>query len=264
MGGLACLLVSAAAAAVHACGAGIPGPQVRFATSDCVIVGRVMAVEQKTESLLPFPSATQRTDYRIVVVRIDEGLKGAQGLTHVRVALLPHQAVIPGYEGCFFLRQHFAEPVHVFAWEYDYPVAKLNNPAFGKEVERCRHWSRLLGDPQSGLTARDADERLLTAALLISRYRTFEVGVHRRDQKMEPIDAGESRRILDVLAEADWTKPGPDFRLSPARLFTLLGATPADGWAPPPFKDQAEYHAAAKRWLKDHTGTFRIRAFVRA
>ncbi len=261
IGGLLVGLVTAAT--VQACGAGMPSPAARFATTDLVVVGRILTLEEKAQSMLPVPGAAQKADYRIAVLRIDEDLKGAQGLTHVRVALLPHQVLKPGYEGCFFLRPHFEELVYLFG-TYDYPIAKSNALAFAQEMDRYRHWGKLLADPEAGFNSKDADERLLTAALLIAGYRTYQRGIHRPDLRTRPVDARESRRILEVLAEADWNKAGPDFRLSPPRLFGLLGATPKDGWVPRGFKSQQEYQAAVKAWLKEHAATFRIQAYVRA
>jgi hypothetical protein len=39
-----------------------------------------------------------------------------------------------------------------------------------------------------------------------------------------------------------------------------LGLTPEDGWAPP--QNFQEVSAAAKAWLKEHAGTYRIQRFV--
>jgi hypothetical protein len=223
-----------------------------------------MALEDKPQALLPSPAAGKAQDYRIAVVRIDAGLKGSQGLTHIRLALLPHQLLNAGYEGCFFLTQHFQEPVYFYAGTYDYPIARTNEPAFCREIDRFRHWGKLIDDPRAGLASKDADERLLTAALLISQYRTYQAGLHRPDRKTEPIDAKESQRILEVLAAADWAKAGPDFRTSPSQLFAQLGASAADGWAPQGCRDPKGYETQARNWLRDHAGTFRIQALVRA
>jgi hypothetical protein len=81
--------------------------------------------------------------------------------------------------------------------------------------------------------------------------------------KTQPIDARESKLILEALAKADWTKDRADFRLTPAQLFAQLGATAQHGRDPPNFRTSQERETAAKRWLSDNAETFRIEAFAR-
>src|SRR5262245_24857742 len=59
---------------------------VRVELSDCIVLGKVIAIEEKTVSAPPYPGALQKIDYRIAVLKIDEGLSGAKSLTQVRVA----------------------------------------------------------------------------------------------------------------------------------------------------------------------------------
>jgi hypothetical protein len=101
------------------------------------------------------------------------------------------------------------------------------------------------------------------AALLITQYRTYQRGVHNKERKTEPIDAAQSKLILEALAGADWKKSVSDFQVTPQRLFNQLGATPQDGWKPQAFNDAKDFETAAKTWLKEHAATFRIAALMR-
>src|SRR5262249_54748058 len=84
-------------------------------------------------------------------------------------------------------------------------VDKKNADAFKVELAEAQRCARLLEAPEAGLTSKDADERLLTAGLLILKYRTARDGAG----AFEPADAKLSRLILLTLADADWNKQGP-------------------------------------------------------
>ena len=118
--------------------------------------------------------------------------------------------------------------------------------------------AKLLAKPMDGLKSKDADERLLTAALLIARYRTPKAG----QTRTESIDADESKLILQTLADADWTARAPKvgFQMNPQNLFFRLGVTPKDGWNQP--KDFKKLQEEAKKWLKDNADKYRISRYV--
>jgi hypothetical protein len=258
------LIVLSTATPAPACGYVAPSPLVQFALADCVVVGQVTAIEDKTQLAMPYPGAPQKQEYKIAVVRILNGLKGAHGLTHVRIGVPAPQTFPPGYEACFFLTPHFEESFFFTSRIDADPIRNTDNLGFRKEVvAQYERWGKLLDDPRAALQSKDADERILTAALLITRYRTYQRGVHTQKAKTEPIDAALSKLILEVLAGADWGKPITDYRTTGQRLFYLLGPTPQDGWNPPAFKDAKEFETAAKTWLKEHAATFCIAAFVR-
>src|ERR1700738_5017845 len=93
--------------------------------------------------------------------------------------------------------------------------------------------------------------------MLETRYRTPKAWA----QKTEAIGAEESKRILQALAEADWTpKPGDAFVTTPDKAFAQLGLTDKDGWAQP--ADFKDYPEAAKKWLKENADKYRIQRFV--
>ncbi len=252
--------LAAAAPAVRACGYGMPSPLARFALADCVVVGKVVEFEDRTVAAFRYPGAAEKSEYVVAVLKVAESLKGADGLTHLRVGLVHPQTLHVGQEACFFLAEHPDEAFHHTTSAYEYPINKENNEGFDKEVDQYRRWGKLLRDPVASLKSKDAAERSHTAALLITRYRT---PVRGGKAKTELIDAVESRLILEALAGSDWGRPAPDFRITPQRLFNQLGMTAKDGWQPTGFKDAKEFEDAAKKWLRESAATFRIAALVR-
>jgi hypothetical protein len=251
----------AEAPAVRPCGYGMPSPLSRFLEAETVLVGRVIGIEDQNVMTLMFSGAGQPQEFTVAVVDVQEHFKGTAGQTQVRVGFpLPQKPPI-GQEICFFLIEHFAEPFYLATNQIHLPL--LPDQAVGREIDRYRRWGRLLRDSLAGLTATDAKERLDTATLLIARYRTPPRSIPAKDLKPTPIDAKESRLILEALAEADWSKVEPgEFRWTPWRLFALLG--PKEGWNPQGLNQPSDLETAAKRWLKSNAMTFRINALVGA
>ncbi|HMF14994.1 MAG TPA: hypothetical protein VKE94_21910, partial [Gemmataceae bacterium] len=219
------------------------------------------------------PGAPEKTEFQVAVIEIADAVRGAKGLTHVRVAFpLPQAAGPPrpgplrrgptvsltkGQEGCFFLQQHPEEALFLLE-----PVAQpldAKSDTYKKELAEAKRFAKLLQDPTAGLKSKDADERVLTAGLLVARYRSFRPG----KTKQESIDAEQSKLILQALADADFTKPASTTGIAPQQTFFMLGLTDKDGWNPPPFKDfQKEFPAVVKKWLQDNAGKYRIQRIV--
>ena len=102
----------------------------RVLHADVIVVGKVTELEKETVKANPFPRATEKADFQIAVVQIGEGLRGAKGLTTIRVGFQlpmkiqappidpngrvfarPSPAFIPpsltkDQEGCIFLTKH--------------------------------------------------------------------------------------------------------------------------------------------------------------
>jgi hypothetical protein len=248
----------------------------RVAMSDAVVVGKVIEIEKKNVSARQFPETKDKVEYQVAVIQVKEAPLGAKGLTHVRVAFVPPQAapargpgpirpglrrpaitLTKGQEGCFFLQQHFEESFYVLVPGTD-PLDKKSQ-TFAKEVAQVKRYAKLLASPTAGLKSKDANERTLTAGLLLVRYRSPRPG----EMKSEPIDAEQSKLILKALAQGDFNKPITATDLSAQQVFFRLNLTEKDGWKPGPFKNfQTEFPAAAKKWLKDHAETYRIERFV--
>jgi hypothetical protein len=237
----------------------------RLAAADIVVVGKVMAFEDKTVQAAPFPGATNKTEYKIAVITISDALKAPKGVTTLRLGIVPIPpgvAISPppfqpnvGLEGCFFLTKHGTADFQVAPSPLNFLDKK--NPNFDKDLALIKRCTRILEDPNVALKAKDAEDRFLAAGMLVARYRT------RRSAKdrTEPIEAEQSKLILEALAAADWT-PATDFtKLSPIMVLHRLNLTAKDGFAPTK-NTPAAYAAYAQQWLRDNAATYRIQRFV--
>ena len=157
-----------------------------------------------------------------------------------------------------FLVKHPTEDFYVGQAYYDFIDKK--NADFDKSLDEIKRCAKLLADARGSLQSKSADDRFLTAAMLLARYRTARPG----ETKTEPIDAEESKAILQALADADWdAKPGPafgGFQTTPLIAFSRLDVTPTNGWTQP--KDAKAIPETAKQWVKDNVEKYRIRRFV--
>jgi hypothetical protein len=243
----------------------------RVATADAVVTGKVTGIEDKTVSAEPFPGAKEKAEFQIAVIKIEDAALGAKGLTHIKVGTVKPPEGKPiirpgGYrppsltvdqEGLFFLQKHPSESFYVIAGGAGV-INKAGNDNFDKSVTRAKECAKLLADPKAGLKSKDADERALTAVLLITRYTTARPG----QTKREAIDADESKQLLMALIDGDWTKASSQDDMGPTWAFQRLGLTDKDGWQPTPFVNRDAFHDAAKAWLRGHADSFRIQRFV--
>jgi hypothetical protein len=94
--------------------------------------------------------------------------------------------------------------------------------------------------------------------MLVVRYRTPRA-VHGAEPRTAPIAAGQSRLILEALAEADWTRADEH---RPLALFLRLGLTKKDGWVVP--GELKLVAPAARKWLRENAPTYRIRRYAPA
>jgi hypothetical protein len=253
----------ASAGPVWACGYGVPSPLARFTSAEWVVVGKITTYEEKDVAALPTPGATAKQTYAVAVLEISKAIKGAEGMTHLRIAMPPYQLLPIGQEACYFLNPHFEEAFCVMPPRFGLPIVKAANAGFDAEIQQYERWGELLKDPIEGLKAKDADDRFLTAALLVTDYRTYRPGFHAKDRKTEPIDPALSKLILQALAEADWNKAMLDNTVTPQRLFAQLNPTVKDGWNPQNLASAKDRETATKKWLTDHAGSYRIAAYVR-
>jgi hypothetical protein len=113
---------------------------------------------------------------------------------------------------------------------------------------------RTLADPKKALGSKDAMERMFTASMLIHGYRTPRA-VYAGEPRTEPIEADLSKLILETLAAADWNTPSA--AVGPYGSFIRLGLTDKDGWTQP--NDFKEFVPAARKWLREHADSYRIR-----
>jgi hypothetical protein len=268
----------------------------RVAYADCIVFGKVTAHAKDTVSATQYPGLNNKTDFNIATVKVKKVYVGSHGLTEIRIGsqtpLVPKAGkdgikpiFVPGggkspafepdslpvgKEGIFFLRKHFEEDFYQLS---HYPaVLSKTSAAFAKEKLQVEHCVKLLADPAKSLKSKSKADRLLTAAMLIMRYRDAPfVGIMK---KTEPIDAEESKKILTALLEADWyVKPPTKLAIDPTSLLLRLGLTQKDDYDPPTLplfsinpvqaqdglKKRADYN---KRWVREHRDTYVIQRYV--
>jgi hypothetical protein len=244
-----------------------PGPQ-RLAKVDCIVVGRIIAIEGKDIQVLP-----EKTDYRIAVISVTEAIKRTSEKT-LRLGFIAPAVNQPGgglirrpirryspifevgQDGLFFLTKHAKGPFYTAPMYYDFVSSQNGN--FAHEVKQTRLILKWGNNPATGLRSRDAGERFIAASILIGQYRQPMGPV----TKTEPINAQESKLILHALREADWKQnQGPS---NPWNMFLRLGLTNKDGWEFPkgPNLQQEDFHRAAQKWLSEHADSYRIQRLV--
>lgn len=239
-----------------------PPIALRVAAVDAVYVGKATAFGPK---LIPADLVKgDKRELQVATFQVGDALLG-KAIKEIQVGFYPPlvrtRAPAPmlklNEEVCVFLTKHPKKDLYVMRAWYDV-FSREGNPDFAKQVEEARKAAKLLARPADGLKSKDADERYLTAALLVTKYRTMRNG----DEKQEAIPAEESKRLLTILAEADWSGKNPKqgYGMAPLGLFHRLNLTAADGWTPP--KRFAEFADEAKKWLRDNAGKYRIRRYV--
>jgi hypothetical protein len=238
----------------------------RVALADLIVVGKVTAIADKTVMAAPFAGAKNMVEYKIATVAISDPLLAPKGTMTVRLGFVPippgvmisprpFQATV-GQEGCFFLTRHGEADFHVPAGALSF--VDKNNANFDKDLALIKRCIKLLEDPNAALKSKNAEDRFLAAAMLVAQYSTRKGP----NAKREPIDAEQSKLILQALATADWT-PTTDFaQLSPLMVLRRLPLTDKDGWMPPAAKDPKASAAYAQQWLQNHADTYRIEKFV--
>ncbi|HEV3256700.1 MAG TPA: tetratricopeptide repeat protein [Gemmataceae bacterium] len=241
----------------------IPEPPIpqRVALADAIVVGQVAKREEPVEA---FPllrvRGGPRVSFQMALVRVDRVLLGEAGLEQVRVGIGPGRAMptlTEGQQGCFFLHKHPEGPFSVLSAGSDFIDSRHED--FGRGLALAGRCTGLLANTDEGLRSRNEEDRLLTAALLIFRFRTVQYA-YAGAPRTEPIDAELSRRILAVLAEGPFSDKSAREPADRLTLFLRLGLTEEDGWALPPNVQGTA--AAAEKWLGNHAATYRIRRYV--
>jgi hypothetical protein len=249
----------------------------RVARTENVVVGKVTSIEEKSVMAPVILGAKDNMEYLVAVVKIDQTIQGAKGLTHIKVGFPAPQAAVPGrpirlggrgqtklekdQEVLLFLTPHNSGEFQIMEAYFD--VVDKNADTFAKDVEAAKKYAKMLADPEKGFQSKDATDRLTTAAMLITKYRTPRAST--KAPKEEPIDAGMSKLILNTLADADWApaKPGGppgNNQLMPLNLFFRLNLTDKDGWKPP--MDGNKFAEAAQQWIKDNKDKYVLKRFV--
>lgn len=263
-------------------------PAQRAVTAQVVVRGTVTAVEKDTVEVSPVRGAPQKVPYKVAVVKVDEALAGADGLTHVKVGFVslppppppqPGQPIRPllprrggvelkaGDQLVLFLNRHHEGNFYVMPFTSP-PIDPKGEP--GKaELAEAKRALGVIADPNKALTAAKVEDRAFAAAVLVSKYRAFPEGGVAEPAEV-PLPVEESRLILKGLAEADW-KQGNRFQgTNPFTAFNQLGLRPQDGWVQPQVRaqpgQQVDYAALTKeafvKWLDGPGKDYRVKRLV--
>jgi hypothetical protein len=256
----------------------------RVVASDCIVIGKVIAIEDKPIEVEPSPGAP-KVSYKIASIKIAESIHGAKGLTNVRVgfiAPMPVQPIAPGVpnrggriarpmmnvtlavgqQGCFFLSKFGNNDFLLISPLC--PVVDKKAADFDKQVRLVKKTVTVIANPVNALKAKEQSDRFAAAAILLEKYSFCPPN---RSGKMvrRPIGAEESRLILSELEHADWSK-SDDAVVNPLTLFQRLGLQPKDGFHYPRVQPGQDFNQvmrdAAKKWLSEHAGKYRIQQWV--
>jgi hypothetical protein len=236
----------------------------RVVGADAIVVGKVTAFEAATVMAPSYPGAKDKVEFKVAVITITDGLVAPKGAKTIRLGFVPPPPMVAinpppflptvGLEGCFFLTRN-GDDLFVAPGQLNFIDKKT--PSFEKDLALIQRCVKILEDPNAALKGKNAEDRFLAAGMLVARYSTRKTP----NAKAEPIDAEQSKLILEALAAADWT-PKTDFtQLTPMMVLGRLPLTEKDGWAPTSREPKA-YAAYAQQWVKDHVGTYRIQKFV--
>jgi hypothetical protein len=233
----------------------------RVVRADRVVMGTVIAIEdQRVTASGGGNLAGIKVAYKIARVKVTGVLAGPKERVTVRVGFLPDPDLTAGHEACFLLTKHSQEDFFVPAVGpiSGTPPASVfidkNSPAFKEQLALVRRCARLLSDTAAGLKAKDRDDRFLTAAMLILRYRSYPGDG--RPFKKQPIDAAESKQILEALQGADWRKQYPETWLTPSALFNHLHLDPS-------IYNPSSQGADPQKWLRENAARYRIERLLR-
>jgi hypothetical protein len=221
-------------------------PTALASVSDVVVLGKVIEIEKDTVEAAPVRGQPKdlKWTYKIAVVKIEDPIIGARGLTQLRVGFpaeggAPGVVAVPpgappggavarpirapqvtlkdGMEACFFLSRHDAADFYIAGMNgVAQPILK-NDDKFAGKLEEVRKVAKVLDEPVVALKAKELDDRFHAAHVILQRnsYSDTRRIVNRVGAlpAREPIPAEENKLILALMAELPWqpdqSKPRP-------------------------------------------------------
>jgi len=284
------LAAEASAKALRVAVENVPASQQAM-NSEVVIVGKVTEIEKEPTKATFSPGATDKVDYTVGVIKISDSIKGANGLTTIRVgfmqaavapvnqpnnklrpmiapaiARIPNATLTAEQEGCFFLTKHHDGDFYVMQ-QFGQPLDK-KSPDFDKQIGTIKKTMKIYEDPKASLQAKDAADRQNAAIVLVQKYRTtpaLKQATATTKIIQEPIDAEESKLILQSLSEMEWGKVDAN-GMGIQNSFYMLGLQPKDGWTQPKFVQGQDFNkimgAAVKKWMTENAEKYRIQRYV--
>jgi hypothetical protein len=257
--------------------------QPRMMQADAIFAGRVVAMEPMDIEAEPAKGQAKVT-YRIATVEVTEAIHGLKKDTKmIRVAFLaqpnnqpagggggggnvrpaiqpgiarpglgriynPQMTLQVGQDGMFAVNKHFKENFFLAPNTLNF-ISRENNQNFETELKTAKQLAKVMGDPAAALKAEDKQDRYLAAAILVSKYRANQLGT---PTKGEPIDAAESKLILQAIAGGDWTNTRYNGIIpNPVELFRQLGVN-----------GQPNNAQGMQKWLDENAGKYVIQKLV--
>jgi len=237
-----------------------PAPAARVANADAVVVGKVTEIEADPVEVTAYPGAPkdQKTSYKVAVLKIDEAMLGASGLTRFRVGFpadapaaeapagdtppappvgrvgrlrrpgVQVVALTPGMEGCFFLTRHHEGDFYVLTGGP--PVlAKADN--YAKELDQIKKMVKAIDDPVAALKAKELTDRFRAAQAILTRYQTPRGSKPGQPPAREPIPDEETKLVVALLKDLPWVPkdlPAGPGAQSPSRSALWYQINPAE------------------------------------
>ncbi|WP_157368892.1 hypothetical protein [Zavarzinella formosa] len=264
-------------------------PVTQAMQAGVIVLGKVAEIEKDTVWVAPYRGAgkEQNVAYKIAVLKIEDPLVGARGLTQLRVGFLadspahvdpalPRTAVgvrrgnmagsvalTAEMDGLFMLVPHQTGDFYVIVINGDPLLKKDLN--YAKDSEAVKKIAAAIDDPVTALKSKNKDDRAMAAQTLLIRHQTRPLSAKVTDEDISP---EENKLILQVIAELPWTPEGSD-NSKPSRsgLWKYLH-TEELGFVPPVFnsKNQAEFNKqweeATKTFLSENAGKIKIKKLV--
>jgi hypothetical protein len=231
--------------------------RMRVAFADATFVGKVTSLADKD-----IPADLAKGDglmIRLASVVVTSRLTGGVG-KNIEVGIIASRrfaasAVAKGDELLFFAHRHPTRKNTWIVYPYDGYIAM--GPGGKAVVDEARSAAALIVDPMKALKSKDGGHRAAAAALLVHRYRTAPPF----GPKTEAVPAAESKLILQALADGDWKSTPFWGAANPRTAFPLLALTDKDGWKPP--SELEKFHEAARKWLRDNAGKYKMTRYAR-
>jgi len=220
-------------------------PAARVAPADAVVIGKVTEIESDPVEVTAYPGAPkdQKVSYKVAVLKIEEPLLGASGLTRFRVGF-PADAPPPadpatggpaappapprvggpggltrvrrpgnlavalaaGMEGCFCLTRHHEGDFYVLTGG---PPLLKKSDNYAKELEQVKKVAKAIDDPVTALKAKDLGDRFRAAQALLTRYQTPRGQKPGQPPAREPIPDEENKLLVALLKELPWMPKDP-------------------------------------------------------
>lgn len=254
-------------------------PTEKLVRSDVVAVGKVTALEKDTIDAPQYPGAPDKVAYKIAVVKIENGLVGANNITHVKIGFIPPAEGAPpvgrpgrgGYapvnltkdmEALFYLKKHHSADFYTV--EPIMAPTDTKDEGYKAQLETVKKGAAVIADPTKALKAEKADDRLFAAALLVTKYRSYPENAP--EVENVKIGADESKLILKAIAEGDWKKDQDGVSPHPYQAFSMLGLNQTSGFKFPQVKPGEDFITKAKEtyteWLAGAGKDYQITKIV--